>query len=456
MKKLSTRKELGAVQDYLSGYSYDEIVRRRKISKGAVANIIADLKEGHILEIEGAHEQLESLRELAIDLRKAGLNVPSASMGLALFSHLQSIGVEPADIGPWIATCRELAAGELNTESLVRTAQTLRELRKQTGLTAEGLEEKVQSLRDEKARLEPIVEQLHQQKQEALNLEKVKRSLAVEISQLEKQRLPLSRNVKNLEGREKDLSRRVPQLEQRAQDAEERLATARRDMKTLAGLGLSPDDLPGFVQRVGSIAQKHSTKPADLRERLLRELEQMDKGLTLEALVKTRQNDLKKATQAVDKATRDKVSLDTAIGHLQTEHETLRQIIIDEREFALETIRSVSTIARDSAAQFTQQVNDEVTRALSGVRDLRDQTLEFGQEMGQFMASLEANRWLKGISALFRGESDIAAAEIRVIGLTLLRSLSAWLDQNRYNMSVPYGLDFYLKGVIQELEQWKV
>ena len=48
MQKLSLKKQLTIVRLYLAGLSYDEIAARCGVSKGTVANVIADLKAGRI------------------------------------------------------------------------------------------------------------------------------------------------------------------------------------------------------------------------------------------------------------------------------------------------------------------------------------------------------------------------------------------------------------------------
>jgi len=49
MEKLSLRKQLTIIRLYLSGYSFDEIAAQAGVSKGSVANVIADLKAGRML-----------------------------------------------------------------------------------------------------------------------------------------------------------------------------------------------------------------------------------------------------------------------------------------------------------------------------------------------------------------------------------------------------------------------
>ncbi len=49
MQKLSVKKELQVVKCYLRGLSYDEIAAKVNVSKGAVANIVAKLRNGQAL-----------------------------------------------------------------------------------------------------------------------------------------------------------------------------------------------------------------------------------------------------------------------------------------------------------------------------------------------------------------------------------------------------------------------
>jgi predicted DNA-binding protein YlxM (UPF0122 family) len=70
MQKLSLTKQLVIVKQYLGGLSYDEIAAQAEVSKGAVANVVADFKTGRVLDAQEPVEQLELLRGLATDLRR--------------------------------------------------------------------------------------------------------------------------------------------------------------------------------------------------------------------------------------------------------------------------------------------------------------------------------------------------------------------------------------------------
>ena len=77
------------------------------------------------------------------------------------------------------------------------------------------------------------------------------------------------------EQQETELSNRLMGLEDRVQNADERLATTRKDLKELSGIGMSPEYLSVFTQRLKIIAQRHSMKPEVVCNKLMDELEQI-------------------------------------------------------------------------------------------------------------------------------------------------------------------------------------
>ena len=66
MQKLSVTKQSVIVKQYLGGLSYDEIAAQAEVSKGTVANVVADLKAGHILDAQEAVEPGEIERFVAV------------------------------------------------------------------------------------------------------------------------------------------------------------------------------------------------------------------------------------------------------------------------------------------------------------------------------------------------------------------------------------------------------
>ena len=59
MEKVTTAKRLLIVKLYLSGLSYDEIATKCGVSKGTVANVIAELRAGKFPEAADVGEHIE-------------------------------------------------------------------------------------------------------------------------------------------------------------------------------------------------------------------------------------------------------------------------------------------------------------------------------------------------------------------------------------------------------------
>jgi len=455
MEKLSLRKQLGIVRLYLGGLSYDEIAVQAGVSKGTVANVVGDLKAGRVLDVQGPAEQLELLRELAVDLRRCRLTPGQAAAGLAVLSRLQAVGVEPGDIESWVAMCRELAAQETEPEVFVRAALALEELKKSTGLSAEALEQKVSRLQKEVVRLESIAGKLKGCQQELEELTKRRQKLADEVGHLEKRYQPLSGSVAQKEQREKELSDRVQELEQRAQDADERLAAARKELEALADLGLSFDDLCGFVQRMSGVAQRHAVKPRELRDRLLHELEELEAGLGLESRLNMRREELKNVEQDTVKAQEERKALEPLLKHLREQQAALRLSIAEEHTHVRKETQAIARIAKDATAELRQNLETGMAEALLEVRKLRDQALELGQELGQYQVTIEGNEWLRSLLALVKGHGDVGGSQVRAIGLSVLSGVKDWLEKNQKNVQLPYLLRTSLDRAIEEMTQWK-
>ena len=77
-----------------------------------------------------------------------------------------------------------------------------------------------------------------------------------------------------------------------------------KELQKLQVTGLPFEELTEFSQKVQVVAQRHAIKPAELGNRLLHELETLNQGLGLEALMDSRQQELDKKEQAITKTKR--------------------------------------------------------------------------------------------------------------------------------------------------------
>lgn len=452
MEKLSMKKQLTIVRLYLNGLSYSQIVAKTGVSKGTVANVIAALKAGQFLEAQLPAEQIELLHELAANLHQLNLNPSQALAGLAALSRLHELGIEPSDVQEWATMCKHLAADNTDAEGFVRAALYLEGLYKSTGLSYQTLAQKAQSLHQEVKQLEPIAQELKKCPGQLANLNKTKQGLTEEISHLENRYQPLSNEIVLKEKHEAELSYRVQDMEQRAQAADERLAVARQALKILAKLGLSAEEFPGFVHRIGVVAQQHDIKPAALRDRLLQELEHLHKGLSLESLVKARRKERDSIQKAVSKASENRSALESAISELSQQKAILEASIAEQHEPILKVMQAMNTKVQEAAAKLKQDLQKGTSEALLEVQNIKNQALEVGQELGHFSGVIEANAWLRTMAALIKGDTTASPAEVRAVVLAVVLGLRCYVQ---HQGTPSYPLTTHLNNVIQELQQWK-
>jgi len=136
MRAISERKCDKVVKLYFDGVAYDEIVGIVGVSKGSVVNIIDELRDGAYPRFKDIADQVDFLRELAVDLRKLNISTWQARAGVSLFKRLLLLGVEPVDLERWIKLCHEITAPN-DPGVLIATALELSVLEKEKGMSYE-------------------------------------------------------------------------------------------------------------------------------------------------------------------------------------------------------------------------------------------------------------------------------------------------------------------------------
>ncbi|MDP2744440.1 MAG: hypothetical protein Q8P00_05180, partial [Dehalococcoidia bacterium] len=134
--KLSPHKVGRIIALYFEGASEIHIAHKLKISQGAVSAYVGKFKtlvaeEGiHSAEKEyGVTDQVEALRSLALDLKKAGLTVDETKGGLKVELLFKHLGVKPGDYPGLMEAC-----AKLESKGLVDSALKLNQLEKSTGM----------------------------------------------------------------------------------------------------------------------------------------------------------------------------------------------------------------------------------------------------------------------------------------------------------------------------------
>ena len=455
MERLSMKKKLAIVRLYLSGLSYDEIAAKSGVSKGTVANVVTELKAGRFPEAADVIEHIELLRELSLDLKRLKLTPGQCALGLTVLSRISECGLDPADIDHWPLILKSIG-NEDEAQEFVRLVYSIQEVQKKTGLSLDELDDKVHELQRKAADLEPVSRQHEDHKKQVTKLTRQRKELASAVAGLEDKYKLLNPRVKDLEKREQDLSRRIKDMEPRAEKAEATLTSLSKELQHLQDIGLPFETLAEFSQKVQSVAHRHHITPAELRDRLLQELESLDQAVGLEALIRSRQMELEEQERSAAVARQESESLKAAVGSLKQEKTSLEVSIKNTREKVSREIAEITPVARDTINRLVEELQRGYNEALAEVHRLRDESLEVGKELGRYEGILQVNEWLKELLAMVRGEESVEDKRVRAIILSVLRGGAAWLKHNKGDNLVFSPLLSAAENLIRELERWKV
>lgn len=453
MEKLTAKKRLTVVRLYLSGLSYGEVAAKSGVSKGTVANVVTELKAGMVAEAADVGEQIELLRDLSLDLKRLRLSPGQCATGLIILNRINELGLDPTDIDRWPMILKAVR-NEDDAKEFVRLIYSIQEVQQRSGLSIEALDDKVRELEKKAADLEPVLDKLKDSKKELAKLTKQRDELANSVAVLEQKKELLTPHVRELEKREQDLSRRIANMEPKVERAETTISALKRETQRLEDIGLSLRGLAEFNEKLQEIAQHHTIKPSELRTRLLYELQALDEGLALETLIRSRQQELDEAGQALVRTKNEVETTRAIVSSLRQEKTNLEKNIEEVREKVMRGIAKIVPLAQDAVAKLSEDLRCGNDQALTEMRRLKDEAVDVGREIGQYEGILKSNEWLNELLALVQGEENIAGKRVKVITLLVVRALHTWLKRQG-SLSVTLPL-YAVETLIGELEQWKV
>jgi transposase len=453
MERLTPKKKLAVVRLYLSGLSYGEIAAKIGVSKGTVANVVTELKAGTIPEAADIGEHIELLRELSIDLKQSNLTPGQCAIGLMVLSRISECGLDPADIDRWPMILKAVR-NEDDAKEFVRLIYSIQEVQQRSGLGIEALDKKVHELEKKAADLEPLSDKLKDSKKELADLTRQRDELANSVAILEQKKELLTPQVKELEKRQQNLSRRIADMEPKAEKAERTLLALKGETQKLEDIGLSLSELAEFNDKLQKIAQHHTIKPSELKDRLLHELQTLGEGLALETLIRSRRQELDETEQAIAKSKKEVETARVVVGSLRQEKTNLEESIKEMREKVVREIAKIVPLARDAVTKLSEDLRRGNDEALAGVQRLRDEAIKVGEDVGRYEGILKSCEWLNELLALVQGEENIAGKRVKVIVLLVVQALHTWLKRQG-SLSVTL-LPHTTESLISELERWKV
>ncbi|MBA7654330.1 hypothetical protein ES703_62207 [subsurface metagenome] len=292
-----------------------------------------------------------------------------------------------------------------------------------------------------------------------------RQDLASAVASLEEQYKLLNPVVKDLKERERDLLRRIKNMGTRAEKAEAAITTLNTERQRLLDIGFSLEALAEFSQRLQSVAQRHHITPAELRDRLLQELEKLDQGLGLEALIQSRQLELEKQEKAAALARQEQENVKAVVGSLKQEKTSLESSIKDTREKVAREIAKMIPAASDAINRLVGELRRGHDEALN---QLKEQEAEHtrvvealrAEETGIKAAIQELNE--RGQMVIEQAQQKALAAVEKAIR-SMTKELKDWgnaraelggcledLKRARYFTKVPLtkeGLDAFIDDI---------
>ncbi len=94
MRELPYQTRMTVLDLYLQGLSADRVAEQSGVSKGAVISTIKDAREGKYPPLE-LKNMVDELHQMAVRLRKEGLDIAQTGLGFSFMRRLYDMGVEP-------------------------------------------------------------------------------------------------------------------------------------------------------------------------------------------------------------------------------------------------------------------------------------------------------------------------------------------------------------------------
>ena len=276
MKELTEKKKLEILTLFLEGYSYDQIATETGVAKGTVVNVVNELRAGHFPAFGDIADLIDGLRNLSVELRKKGVGVAEAALGLAFFSRLDEMGVTPEKVWVWTQMCEEMSPPEVPVHEFTAAALELFKIGRETGETYGSVVAKWSQLRTESESLREQVENLRSAKKE---LEMMQATLTGTIQGLTEEKRVLEGQITGLSGRHGSLTKETTDLEARCHKLDAEIAGLEAEasilgpvVEQLNTLGFGGKELEALRAHLEGLASSEGLTPDAVKVRFFDEL----------------------------------------------------------------------------------------------------------------------------------------------------------------------------------------
>ena len=473
MPDLTLRKRMNVVRLYFQGFSYQEIAQKSGVSKGSVVNIISMLKSGQFPTFRDMDDQVDALRELAVQLRRSDLSLPQAAVGLSAFQGIAALGVPPGDIGRVVAFYRSLTPDGIETGQFVRAALALLEAQEHTGkgpqeleVWVSELEERANALAVQCLELEPVAEQVETLRSQR---DRLVQQIAVLTGRMQQEKQEheqaigrLKEDQERLETQVLDSQSLIGKLGHRYLDREEvlrqveiRLAEATRAVGNLTELGLPVERLPDVADRLSWQAQHLGVNPAHFLEWFFNCLESAGSLLGLESQVKAKREQLQESGRELLAVAKKR---DAAAAELHNMAQRMAEAKAGRRSIMASWKEEMGGIAETIRQEVAEGAEELRALAEALAQEVRRRQLQLGETavaLGRLQEAVNSYALVRPLASLLRGENQLSLAEARIASTALCLGLLGYIEGNPQLPASSGSVAYRAKNLLEGLEKWR-
>ena len=437
-RELSARKKLEIIYLYFRGLGYDEIARRTGTSKGSVHNVVNELLEGRFPAVARA-EEVSLLRDLAVSLKKAGLNVYEAMVGLGSYERLRELGMEPAQLKDLIKVLLDLKPDDVSTRAFVVAALRLHSLGEKTGRDYEDLAAEADELAAKLPTLRREADFLRAQRGK---LEKLERDEKGKLEQLKKERgdldgllRTLREHLNEVERGQATAQRAVDALEKHVSDLESHKSSLGSEIKsmkvTVKGLdriGLGAKELRRLLAALDNVGARTGIDRGRLLERLLQGVKELEGVIYLEREKKRVEAEVGGLSQNLGALEAHKEKIRGEIAALESDRAQLEGLVNSIRERVTEDIQATLEVAFAKAQQASQKVTEIAEQAEAPIRQVAERVRVLNDELGALEQDTSRYEGLAKLHRFLEDPLDLSWEESKPLVVSLVKKLSIWAD----------------------------
>jgi predicted transcriptional regulator/antitoxin component HigA of HigAB toxin-antitoxin module len=144
--RISSEKETRIIEQHIQGLSQTDIAENLDVSQSTVSAVISRYKKGESTTTpdgasvgKGVLDEVDKLRSLSVDLRKAAITVDEAKIGSRLADELTKLGGSFDMLSSLIAAYRKILPKDFPVKDFVEAATQLIRLENESGMTYKDL-----------------------------------------------------------------------------------------------------------------------------------------------------------------------------------------------------------------------------------------------------------------------------------------------------------------------------